>query len=81
MPIVYYKQDSNFEEGYRPVQIKLPLFRFSLYLTDIIFKLCTSKQNKINSNPQQQQQQNVRSPTNAHNRFNQTATFTIRKTN
>lgn len=79
MPIVYYKEDPNFEEGFRPVQIKLPLFRFSLYLTDIIFKLCTGKQNKLNSNINQPP--NVRSPINAQNRFNQAAAFTIRKTN
>ncbi len=94
MPIVYYKQDPNDPDGIRPVPIKLPLFRFSLYLTDIVFKLFAKKQNvSLNNNTAASGSQQMKASTinaqsvHAMNRFNTSAnvqpvtTFTIRKTN
>lgn len=49
-PIVYYKSDANSSTGLRPVILKLPLFRLSLKVTDLIFKLFDKKKKKLETN-------------------------------
>ena len=79
-PIVYIKKETQFSgsTSSKSVHVKLPLFRFSLYLTDLIFKLFAKKQNiKIN-----QQQKSQKTGTSQNKDFAQLAAgFTIRKTN
>lgn len=66
-PVVYYKGDSS-----RPVVVKLPLFRLSLKVTDLIFKLFDkTKKKKIEKNEEKS----------ATNRATNRANFTIHKTN
>jgi hypothetical protein len=77
-PIVYLKMDPV-ENKQKPVQVKLPLFRFSLYLTDFIFKFFAKKQ-ETKLNQHQSQRSNSNQQTKAD--FAQIANgFTIRKTN
>jgi etoposide-induced 2.4 mRNA len=72
-PIVYLKPDEMNPGMAKPVTLAVPLFKFSIYLTDVIFKLFAKKQNnKLQSSA---------------NNFNQQreqktgAVFNIRKTN
>ena len=80
-PIVYLKKDVNSPNGYATKQVtfKLPLFRFSLYLTDFIFYVFLHNK-KLNKN-KQAEQANSSQATNPANRAAQLAAFTIRKTN
>ncbi len=66
-PVMYYKTDPVDGESQRPVVVKLPLFRLSLKVTDLIFKLFDSRKKKLEINSQK---------TNVPR-----ANFTIRKTN
>ena len=79
-PIVYLKKDANSPNGYATKQVtfKLPLFRFSLYLTDFIFYVFLHNK-KLNKNKQAEQANSQ--ATNPANRAAQLAAFTIRKTN
>ena len=76
--IVYFKADKSdpFNSHSKAVQVNLPLFRFSLYLTDLIFKLFAKKQTvKLNQSHQSQKS--------GHNKdfAHISSGFTIRKTN
>jgi etoposide-induced 2.4 mRNA len=80
-PIVYYKmeEDGNNVLNKRVIQVKLPLFKFSLYATDFLFKIFSKKQTtKLN-------QQQIQNSSGAKGKDNFTAHlksgFTIRKTN
>jgi etoposide-induced 2.4 mRNA len=80
-PIVYYKmeEDGNNVLNKRVIQVKLPLFKFSLYATDFLFKIFSKKQTtKLN-------QQQIQNSSVAKGKDNFTAHiksgFTIRKTN
>lgn len=46
-PVIYYKTDPNSHDGVRPVILKLPLFRLSLKITDLIFKLFDKKKQNM----------------------------------
>lgn len=71
-PIMYYKNDFNHPNGVKPVPLTIPLFRFSINLTDLIFKMATKSQsNKKLANQQ----------TSSSQPMNQSQMFTIRKTN
>ena len=80
-PIFYQKleNDGNGIVNKKNIQVKLPLFKLSLYATDFVFKIFSKKQtNKIN--PQQIQNSNsARSKENFTAHIN--SGFTIRKTN
>lgn len=69
-PVMYYKNNPNDLNNPVPVVVKLPLFRLSLKLTDLFFKLFDSKKKKLEANSQNKVNNNA-------NRAN----FTIRKTN
>jgi len=64
---MYYKTNPEDGETQRPVIVKLPLFRLSLKVTDLIFKLFDSRKKMLEVNSQKA------SVTKAN--------FTIRKTN
>jgi etoposide-induced 2.4 mRNA len=69
-PIVYYKQEQN---KYKPVILSIPLFRFSLFLTDLIFKVFANRQKQKQQKTSQQQKKSSNYPSQA--------TITLRKTN
>ena len=76
-PIIYYtsSKTDNLNSKNKAIQLTLPLFRFSLYLTDLLFKLFAKKQTiKINQIHLKKYDLNKD--------FAQNSTgFTIRKTN
>ena len=68
-PIVYTKRDYNSRNNIRQVVLKLPLFRLSLRVTDIIFKIMDRRKSKrVNS-------------TSVNRRNEATTNFTINKVN
>ena len=74
-PIIYYKQDGS---ELRPVTLAVPLFKFAIYLTDMVFKIFTKKRKAAASTKNSQQangngSNSLRPPPHA--------VFTIRKTN
>jgi etoposide-induced 2.4 mRNA len=76
-PITYYKQDVTGMNETVPVVLTVPLFKFAIYLTDLVFKLFAKKRGgskgNVSSNQPGFAMNGVRQPPQAM--------FTIRKTN
>jgi len=79
--IVYYKMedDGNGVLNKKTIQVKLPLFKLSLYATDLLFKIFSKKQTTKINQQQTQNSNSTRSKDNFAAHVN--SGFTIRKTN
>lgn len=73
-PIVYTKRDYTSRNNIRQVVLKLPLFRLSLRVTDVIFKIMDRRKNKRVANI-------TTTTTTTSRRNDQTTNFTINKVN
>lgn len=78
-PVVYIKYDVTSVDCLRKVALNLPLFRFSIRVTDFIFKIFVSKKNRTSS--QTTSTAAVPAANRTHNPNLPQANFTIRKTN